>query len=79
MGDKSQEQFEDDDLDTLDTLDDDVDIDAEPEDPVVLAKNEELAEQKRQAARREIERRAELKAINAELEDWDDLLDEDDL
>jgi hypothetical protein len=39
MGDKDQEQFEEDDLDTLDTFDDDADLEAEPEDPVVLAKN----------------------------------------
>lgn len=79
MGDKSQDQFEDDDLDTLDEFDDDADFDETPEDPVALAKSDELAEQKRRAARREIERRAELKALNSEMEDWDDLLDEDDL
>ena len=79
MGDKSQDQFEDDDLDTLDEFDDDADLDATLEDPVALAKSDALKEQKRLAARREIERRAELKALNSEFEDWDDPLDEADL
>ena len=80
MGNKDQEQFEDDDLDTLDDFDgDDEGFDASPEDLEMLAKKDESAEQRRLAARREIERRNDLKALNSELDEWDELFDEDDL
>ena len=79
MGEKSQLQFEDDDLDNMDDFEDDLDFDESSEDPVVLIKKDTSAEQRRLAARREIERRNELKALNSELDEWDDLFDEDDL
>jgi len=79
MGEKSQLQFEDDDLDTMDEYDDDLDFDDASEDPVILTKKDTSAEQRRLAARREIERRNELKALNSALDEWDDLFDEDDL
>jgi hypothetical protein len=79
MGEKSQLQFEDDDLDTIDDFEDDLDFDESSEDPVVLLKKDTSAEQRRLAARREIERRNELKALNSALDEWDDLFDEDDL
>ena len=80
MGNKDQEQFEDDDLDTLDNFgDDDGEVDVSSEDLEMLARNDESAEQRRLAARREIERRNELKALNSELDEWDELFDEEDL
>jgi hypothetical protein len=80
MGNKDQVQFEDDDLDTLDDFDDDDgDFEESPEELEVLARKDASAEQRRLAARREIERRNELKALNAELDEWDELFDEDDL
>lgn len=87
MGDNSEVEFEDNDLDTLDDFDDDdVEIDDSSDNPKTLAKEVEAAEQRRIAARREIERRAEEKALNSkldewegELDEWDELLDEDDL
>jgi hypothetical protein len=79
MGEKSQLQFEDDDLDNMDDFEDDLDFDESSEEPVVLLKKDTSAEQRRLAARREIERRNELKALNSELDEWDDLFDEDDL
>ncbi|HEY5775978.1 MAG TPA: hypothetical protein VIS57_07835 [Xanthomonadales bacterium] len=79
MGEKSQLQFEDDDLDTIDDFEDDLDFDESSEEPVVLHKKDTSAEQRRLAARREIERRNELKALNSALDEWDDLFDEDDL
>ena len=79
MGEKSQLQFEDDDLDTMDDFEDDLDFDEASEDPVLQVKKDSSAEQRRLAARREIERRNELKALNSALDEWDDLFDEDDL
>ncbi len=79
MGEKSQLQFEDDDLDTIDDFEDDLDFDESSDDPVLQVKKDTSAEQRRLAARREIERRNELKALNSELDEWDDLFDEDDL
>lgn len=78
MGEKRQLQFEDDDLD-MDDYEDDLDFDDASEDPVMLVKKDTSAEQRRLAARREIERRNELKALNSSLDEWDDLFDEDDL
>ena len=80
MGDKNQLQFEDDDLDTLDGFEDDLDtLDDPTEDSVSATKNDASAEQRRLAARREIERRNELKALNSALDEWDELFDENDL
>ena len=68
--------------DTLDDFDDDLDSD-DVVDPVEYAKNKaaknQAEEERRIKARREIERRNELKALKSELDEWDDLLDEDDL
>jgi hypothetical protein len=80
MGDKNQLQFEDDDLDTLDDFEDDPDdLDDSTEESVMVAKTDASADQRRLAARREIERRNELKALNSELDEWDELFDESDL
>jgi hypothetical protein len=82
MGSKDQLEFEDDESEALDDFDDDLDGD-DAEDPVEYArklanKNEADAE-RRIKARREIERRNEIKALKSELDEWDDLFDEDDL
>ena len=84
MGDTEQSQFEDEELDTtedFDDFDDDVDPDEEEEDPVAMAKavaaKNKADDEKRIKARREIERRNELKALRSELDEWDDLLDDD--
>jgi len=79
MGKNDQLKFEDDDLDTLDDFDDDVDFDDTSEDTVRAAKKDISDEKRRLAARREIERRNELKALNSELDEWDELFNEDDL
>ena len=79
MGEKSQLKFEDDDLDTIEDFEEDLDFDESSEDPVIQVKKDSSAEQRRLAARREIERRNELKALNSALDEWDDLFDEDDL
>jgi len=79
MGEKSQLLIEDDDLDTIDDFEEDLDFDESSDDPVMLVKKDSSAEQRRLAARREIERRNELKALNSALDEWDDLFDEDDL
>ena len=79
MGDKNQTQFEDDDLGSIDDIDDDGDFD---ESSVVVEEppaNQESEEERRRKARREIERRNELRALRSELDEWDDLADEDDL
>jgi len=86
MGTIEQSQFDGEELDTLegfDDFDDDMDADEIGDDPVAIAKKlatKKMAdEEKRIKARREIERRNELKALRSELDEWDDLLDEDDL
>ena len=79
MGEKSQLKFEEDELDTIDDFEDELDFDESSDDPVILVKKDSSAEQRRLAARREIERRNELKALNSALDEWDDLFDEDDL
>ena len=86
MGDEAQSQFEEEELDTLeefDDFDDNLSPDEAEEDPVAIAKKlaakNQADEEKRIKARREIERRNELKALRSELDEWDDLLDEDDL
>lgn len=79
MGDKDQTQLEADDLDSIDDFDDDGDIDEssiEVEEPPA---NQESDEERRRRARREIERRNELKALRSELDEWDDLPDDDGL
>ena len=82
MGKKDQLDFEEEESDTLDDFDDDLDSD-DVVDPVEYAKNKaaknQAEEERRIKARREIERRNELKALKSELDEWDDLLDEDDL
>ena len=80
MGDIKQSQFEDEELDNLEELDD-LDSNEVEEDPVAIARalaaKNKADEEKRIKARREIERRNELKALRSELDEWDDLLDED--
>lgn len=77
MENKEQVQFEEDDMDTLDSFDDDIDlVDSSVE---TLGETEKIDAnaQARVNARHEIERRNELKALKSELDEWDDLLDED--
>lgn len=76
MGDEKQLELEDDGLDTLDDFDDDVDLDTSLDEPEILAKNDKTAELRRLEARRKIERRNELRALNSALDEWDDELDE---
>ena len=77
MGNKDQVQFEDDDVDSLDSFDVDIDLDDPVDDSLSAAEKIDAAEQARVNARHEIERRNELKALKSELDEWDDLLDED--
>ena len=84
MGDIEQSQFEDEELDIsdeFDDFDDDQGSDEVEEDPVATAKavaaKNQADEEKRIKARREIERRNELKALRSELDEWDDVLDDD--
>ena len=79
MGDKSQTQFEDDDLGSTDDFDDDGDFAESPVEVEEPPANQESEDERRRRARREIEKRNELKALRSELDDWDDLPDEDDL
>ena len=79
MGDKNQTQFEDDDLGSIDDIDDDGDFDESSVAVENPPANQESEEERRRRARREIERRNELKALRSELDEWDDLADEDDL
>ena len=88
MADDNDTEF-DDDLDTLDDFDEDSDSDFDEESDfddssedgdddapdLPLSKAEEA--ERRIRARREIERRNELKALKSELDEWDDLLDVD--
>ena len=77
MGNKDQVQFEDDDVDSLDSFDVDIDLDDPVDDSLRAAEKIDAAEQARVNARHEIEKRNELKALKSELDEWDDLLDED--
>ena len=77
MGNKDQVQFEDDDVDSVDSFDVDIDLDDPVDDSLSAAEKIDAAEQARVNARHEIERRNELKALKSELDEWDDLLDED--
>ena len=79
MGNKDQMQFEDEDLDSLDDFEDDVLPDVSSDDPLEAVDKVEPDMQEHVNARHEIERRNELKALKSELDEWDDLLDEDDL
>ena len=88
MADNNVSEF-DDDLDSLDDFDEDSDSDFDEESDfddsseggdedapdLALSKAEEA--ERRIKARREIERRNELKALKSELDEWDDLLDVD--
>lgn len=76
MGDKNQMELDGDDLDTLDVYEDDLDLDTSSDEPEILAGKDKSAEQRRLAARRKIERRNELRALNSALDEWDDELDE---
>ena len=82
MGKKDQLDFEEEDSDTLDDFDDEFDSD-DVVDPVEYAKamvaKNKAEEERRIKARREIEKRNELKALKSELDEWDDLFDEDDI
>ena len=79
MGEKDQVQFKDDDLDTLDDFDDDTGMDDLSGKALESAEKIDPFGQERINARHEIEKRNELKALKSELDEWDDLLDGDDL
>jgi hypothetical protein len=78
LGEKDQVEFEDDDLDTYDDFDDDTDLDGDTDESIAAVDRETPYTKERIDARHEIERRAELKALRDELDDWDDI-DVDDL
>lgn len=78
MGEKSKVQIEDDELDSVDDFDDEMSLDSLSDDPVESVEKETPYDQNRVNARHEIERRNELKALKSELDEWDDLLDDDD-
>jgi len=78
MAENDQVQLDDDDLDTLDAFDDDTDPGEPSEEPLESPATKESDAEARAEARREIERRNELKALNSELDEWDELLSEDD-
>ena len=82
MGKKDQLDLKEEESDMLDDFDDELDSD-DVVDPVEYAKamaaKNKADEEKRIKARREIERRNELKALKSELDEWDDLFDEDDI
>lgn len=84
MGDKNQTEFEDDDLGSTDDFDDDDgdgdgDFDESSAEAEETPADRKAEEERRRRARREIEKRNELKALRSELDEWDDILDEDDL
>lgn len=79
MGEKDQEQLEDDDLSSLDDFDDDGDFDDPSIDIVKEPENKEAEEERRRKARRAIEKKNELKALRSELDEWDEPFDENDL
>jgi hypothetical protein len=79
MGNKDDIQFEDEELNTLDDIDGDENFDDPSEDPVNVNDENASEEERRIKARREIERRNELKALKSELDEWDDLLDDEEL
>ena len=77
MTEENQSDFEDDELDTIDDFDDDQDFDDSSEDPVEVPPTKAEEEERRIKARREIERRNEVKALESELDEWDSMLEED--
>lgn len=79
MAEENQTGFEGDELDTIDDFDDDQDFDDSSEDPVEVPCTKAEEEERRIKARREIEKRNEVKALESELDEWDSMLDEDDL
>ena len=60
-------------------FDDEIDLDPTIEEPTETVEHQESEEERRRRARREIERRNELKALKSELDEWDELLNEVDL
>jgi len=82
MAKKEQLDFDEEEPDSIDDFDDDEDLD-DSLDPVEFAKSmaaKSVADEERRIrARREIERRNEIKALKSELDEWDDLFDEDDI
>jgi hypothetical protein len=79
MAEENQSDFEGDELETIDDFDDEQDSDDSSNDPVEVPRTKAEEEERRNKARREIERRNEVKALESELNEWDNLLDEDDL
>jgi hypothetical protein len=77
MAEENQSDFEDDELETIDDFDDEQDSDDSSDDPVEVPYTKAEEEARRIKARREIERRNEAKALESELNEWDDLLDDD--
>ncbi len=77
MADENKTDFEGDELDTIDDIDDGQDFDDSSEDPVEVPITKAEEEERRIKARREIEKRNERKALESELNEWDDLLDDD--
>ena len=78
MGEDDHVQFEEDGLDSLDDLDDDIELDETSGDALEPVERVDPQTQARINARHEIERRNELKALKSELDEWDDF-DEADL
>ena len=79
MGNKDEPKFEEEELDAVEDFDDDASFDESSEDPVELTNDDVSEEERRIKARREIERRNELKALQSELDEWDDMPDDDEL
>lgn len=79
MAEEDQTDLEDDELDTIEDFDDDQDFDDSSEEPVEVPPTKAEEEERRIKARREIERRNEEKALKSELDEWDSMLDEEDL
>lgn len=77
MDESDQVQYEEDDLDSLDDLNDDIALDESSDDSLVSVEKIDPETQARINARHEIERRNELKALKSELDEWDDLDEED--
>jgi len=77
VGEDDQVQFEEEDLDSLDDLDDDIDLGETSGDSLEAVTKVDPDAQARIDARHEIERRNELKALQSELDEWDDIDEED--
>ena len=78
MGKKDKAQIEDNELGSLDDFGDEMSLDSLSDDPLESVEKETPYDQNRVNARHEIERRNELKALKSEIDEWDDLLDDDD-